>query len=217
MSAPKSLQFQCFYSRKQFYYYWPSFLSLHLDSVPANESRERMETERVGVYGPKVGLYDPAYEKDACGVGMVANLSAEPTHEVGPFSPHTPRAACLHGCTPPRARVAPPINTHPFSWLYSMQIVRDALELLKRMAHRGACGCDPNSGDGAGLLMGVPDEFFRRALKQVRSSPLLNLRIVSLVCGHWLSSEFHTHTVYVFAVSLSLFLCSNVCPSPLPV
>jgi hypothetical protein len=40
------------------------------------------EEEPVGVFGPKVGLYDPSFEKDACGVGIVANLSGEPSHEV---------------------------------------------------------------------------------------------------------------------------------------
>ena len=41
-----------------------------------------LDPEPVGVFGPKVGLYDPSYEKDACGVGIVANLSGEPSHEV---------------------------------------------------------------------------------------------------------------------------------------
>ncbi len=32
--------------------------------------------------------------------------------------------------------------------------------MLERMDHRGACGCDPNTGDGAGLLLQIPHEFF---------------------------------------------------------
>ncbi len=39
------------------------------------------------------------------------------------------------------------------------QTVSDALTILENMEHRGACGCDPNSGDGAGLLMQIPHEF----------------------------------------------------------
>jgi glutamate synthase (NADPH) large chain len=39
-------------------------------------------------------------------------------------------------------------------------IVKDALIMLERMDHRGACGCDPNTGDGAGILLQIPHEFF---------------------------------------------------------
>ncbi len=42
----------------------------------------------------------------------------------------------------------------------SHQIVADAIHMLERMDHRGACGCDPNTGDGAGLLLQIPHEFF---------------------------------------------------------
>ncbi|WP_019986864.1 glutamate synthase large subunit [Rudanella lutea] len=42
----------------------------------------------------------------------------------------------------------------------SHQIVADALHMLHRMEHRGACGCETNTGDGAGLLIQIPHEFF---------------------------------------------------------
>lgn len=42
----------------------------------------------------------------------------------------------------------------------SHQIVSDALTMLERMAHRGACGCEANTGDGAGILIQIPHEFF---------------------------------------------------------
>ena len=42
----------------------------------------------------------------------------------------------------------------------SHQIVSDALTILENMEHRGACGCDPDSGDGAGLLVQIPHDFF---------------------------------------------------------
>ena len=72
--------------------------------------------------GPgKVGLYDPANEKDSCGVGFVAHLKGRASHD----------------------------------------IVRSGLAVLENMSHRGACGCEPNTGDGAGLLVAMPDPFLR--------------------------------------------------------
>jgi glutamate synthase (ferredoxin) len=44
----------------------------------------------------------------------------------------------------------------------SHAIVRQALEVLINLLHRGACGCEPNTGDGAGILLQIPDRFFRR-------------------------------------------------------
>jgi len=44
----------------------------------------------------------------------------------------------------------------------SHQIVDDGLTALENLNHRGASGSEPNTGDGAGLLIQVPDEFFRR-------------------------------------------------------
>lgn len=41
----------------------------------------------------------------------------------------------------------------------SHKIVQDSIKMLIRMDHRGACGCDPNSGDGAGVLLQIPHEF----------------------------------------------------------
>lgn len=38
----------------------------------------------------------------------------------------------------------------------------DAIEMLERMTHRGACGCEENTGDGAGILVAVPDGFLRK-------------------------------------------------------
>lgn len=73
----------------------------------------------------KSGLYDPDLEKDSCGVGFVAHIKGEPSH----------------------------------------QIVVDADTILKNMDHRGACGCETNTGDGAGILVGMPDKFVRRVAK----------------------------------------------------
>ena len=74
----------------------------------------------------KYGLYDPANEKDACGVGFVANIKGVRSH----------------------------------------QIVSDAETILRNMDHRGACGCEYNTGDGAGILTGMPDEFLRKVVKE---------------------------------------------------
>jgi glutamate synthase (NADPH/NADH) large chain/glutamate synthase (ferredoxin) len=68
-----------------------------------------------------VGLYDPRFEHDACGVGMVARLDNQPTHEV----------------------------------------ISRAITALENLEHRGASGADPRTGDGAGILMQMPDELLR--------------------------------------------------------
>src|SRR5271169_662110 len=71
-----------------------------------------------------VGLYDPRFEHDACGVGMVARLDNRPTHEV----------------------------------------ISRAITALENLEHRGASGADPCTGDGAGILMQMPDELLRAAV-----------------------------------------------------
>jgi glutamate synthase domain-containing protein 2/glutamate synthase domain-containing protein 1/glutamate synthase domain-containing protein 3 len=73
------------------------------------------------------GLYDPAFEHDACGVGFVVNMHGEKSH----------------------------------------QIVRQGLEILVNLTHRGACGCDPLTGDGAGILLQMPHDFFKAKLKEI--------------------------------------------------
>ena len=70
----------------------------------------------------KRGLYDPSQEHDSCGVGFVAHIKGERSH----------------------------------------QIVQDAWTVLKSMEHRGACGCEPNTGDGAGILTALPHEFLAK-------------------------------------------------------
>ena len=42
----------------------------------------------------------------------------------------------------------------------SNEIVRQGLEALKRLSHRGATGSDPKTGDGAGILIQIPHTFF---------------------------------------------------------
>ncbi len=44
----------------------------------------------------------------------------------------------------------------------SHDIIKKGIEVLVNLTHRGACGCDPDTGDGAGMLFQMPDEFFRK-------------------------------------------------------
>jgi len=42
--------------------------------------------------------------------------------------------------------------------------VTDALEMLVRMTHRGACGCEANTGDGAGIMVALPHQFYKEVV-----------------------------------------------------
>ncbi len=66
------------------------------------------------------GLYHPSFEHDACGIGFVASIKGNKSH----------------------------------------QNISDALTVLENMEHRGACGCESNTGDGAGIMIQIPHEFF---------------------------------------------------------
>ena len=73
------------------------------------------------------GLYDPRHEHDACGIGFVANLKGQKTHD----------------------------------------IILKGIQILVNLTHRGACGCDPDTGDGAGVLIQIPHEFFTRETQRL--------------------------------------------------
>ena len=66
------------------------------------------------------------WKKDSCGVGFVANIKGQPSH----------------------------------------QIMLDAYHLNSRMDHRGGCGFEANTGDGAGILMALPHSFFNKVAKE---------------------------------------------------
>ncbi|MCW7539052.1 glutamate synthase-related protein [Aquabacterium sp. A7-Y] len=70
------------------------------------------------------GLYDPAQEKDACGVGFVAHIKGSKAHA----------------------------------------IVQQGLKILENLDHRGAVGADKLMGDGAGILIQIPDEYYREEM-----------------------------------------------------
>jgi glutamate synthase (NADPH) large chain len=44
----------------------------------------------------------------------------------------------------------------------SHQIIEQGIQVLVNLTHRGACGCDPETGDGAGVLIQIPHKFFAR-------------------------------------------------------
>jgi glutamate synthase (NADPH/NADH) large chain len=67
------------------------------------------------------GLYDPANEHDACGVGFIAHIKGNKSHS----------------------------------------IIEQGLLILKNLDHRGAVGADALMGDGAGILIQIPDQYFR--------------------------------------------------------
>jgi glutamate synthase (NADPH) large chain len=76
---------------------------------------------------PAQGLYDPAFEHDACGIGFVASIPGHKSHD----------------------------------------IIRKGIQVLLNLAHRGACGCDPETGDGAGVLIQIPHKFFARECEKL--------------------------------------------------
>ncbi|HEU4604549.1 MAG TPA: glutamate synthase central domain-containing protein, partial [Steroidobacteraceae bacterium] len=75
----------------------------------------------------KQGLYDPAYEHDACGVGFVVDIKGRKSHK----------------------------------------ILQQGLQVLTNLDHRGACGAETNTGDGAGVLMQMPHKFLTGAAKKI--------------------------------------------------
>src|SRR6516165_2529138 len=50
----------------------------------------------------------------------------------------------------------------------SHDIVAKALQILLNLEHRGACGCETNTGDGAGILLQLPDRFFRQEAAKLK-------------------------------------------------
>ena len=76
----------------------------------------------------KQGLYDPAFEHEACGVGFVVDMKGRKSH----------------------------------------RILQQAIQVLRNLDHRGACGCEANTGDGAGVLIQMPHTFFQQVAKKDR-------------------------------------------------
>ncbi len=45
-------------------------------------------------------------------------------------------------------------------------VIKDGLKILNRLTHRGAVGADPKTGDGAGILIQIPHDFFKKAAQK---------------------------------------------------
>ncbi len=80
------------------------------------------ETNQTTGLPPAQGLYDPRHEHEACGIGFVASINGQKSHD----------------------------------------IILKGIQVLINLTHRGACGCDPETGDGAGVLIQIPHAFFAR-------------------------------------------------------
>ncbi|MEN6605258.1 MAG: glutamate synthase central domain-containing protein, partial [Bryobacteraceae bacterium] len=80
----------------------------------------------IGLPDPE-GLYDPANEHDACGIGFVVQTSGRKSHD----------------------------------------IILKGIQILVNLTHRGACGCDPETGDGAGILVQIPHQFYDRETRKL--------------------------------------------------
>ncbi len=88
---------------------------------------EQESTKQDPSYQQTKSMYVPQCESDACGIGFIANIKGNKTH----------------------------------------QIIEDALTMLENMEHRGAIGSDPETGDGAGILLQVPDELLREECEKI--------------------------------------------------
>ena len=64
--------------------------------------------------------------------------------------------------------------------IQSNRIIKDGLEVLANLEHRGACGCDENTGDGAGLLFQIPIKFLKGKCQNLPERGRLGLGMVFL-------------------------------------
>src|SRR4051795_184502 len=90
------------------------------------------------------GLYNPENEHDACGIGFIANIKGQKSHD----------------------------------------IIEKGIQILINLTHRGACGCDSETGDGAGLLIQIPHKFFARETAKLGllSRPPANTALAWFFC-----------------------------------
>ena len=97
-------------------------------------------TPRIGMPAAQ-GMYDPAQEHDACGVGFIVNFKGEKSHA----------------------------------------LIQRGIEILCRLTHRGAVGADPLDGDGAGLSIQIPDDYYR-AIVDLICQPSVITPLASCFC-----------------------------------
>ena len=104
-------------------FYWGVAVIMSMENGIARERTSPRAEEPA-----KQGLYDPAFEHDACGVGFVAHVRGIKSHS----------------------------------------LVQQGLQILNNLDHRGACGSEANTGDGAGILIQMPHEFLMEACRTAR-------------------------------------------------
>ncbi|TNF88182.1 MAG: glutamate synthase subunit alpha, partial [Gammaproteobacteria bacterium] len=100
-------------------------------SAPGERDAPR-KTESLTAFPAKQGLYDPANEKDSCGVGFICDIKGRP----------------------------------------SRTIIEDALNMNCCMEHRGGVGYEKNTGDGAGILLGLPYKFLAKVAESALGKAL---------------------------------------------
>lgn len=97
----------------------------------------------------KQGLYDPAFEHDACGVGLYCRVDGTPSHGV----------------------------------------VKKGLQILRDLDHRGACSCDETTGDGAGILIQIPHDFFEYEISSLPEPGDYGIGVVFIAAQHELACK----------------------------
>ncbi|MGN6581460.1 MAG: glutamate synthase-related protein [Bordetella sp.] len=100
-------------------------LSHQADATAVPATAAPIDASRIGLPAAQ-GLYNPANEHDACGVGFVAHIKGHKSHT----------------------------------------IIQQGLKILENLDHRGAVGADKLMGDGAGILIQIPDQLYREDMAQ---------------------------------------------------
>jgi glutamate synthase domain-containing protein 1 len=97
--------------------------------MAAIEPQVRQDSTTTGAMPTSaIGMYDPQFEKDSCGVGFIVDLKARKSRD----------------------------------------IVEKAVQMLMNLEHRGAVGADPETGDGAGILLQMPHDFMKVAAAEAK-------------------------------------------------
>ena len=102
-------------------------MSTDHDPLAATGSASRDERAALA----RDGLYDPAHERDACGLGFVAQIKGIKSHS----------------------------------------IIQQGLLILENLDHRGAVGADKLMGDGSGIMIQIPDEYYRAEMAASGQAP----------------------------------------------
>ena len=111
------------------------------DDIPDEGQRFLAEWDANAAHLAEHGLYDPANEHDACGVGLIAALDGKPRR----------------------------------------QVVEAGIAALKSLWHRGAVDADGKTGDGAGIHVQIPQDFFKEHIRRTGHEPRTGRLAVGMV------------------------------------